>query len=290
MIALQEAYRAGLLNRKYWVSNLVSGLIVGVVALPLAMAFAIASGVKPEQGIYTAIIAGLLVSAFGGSRVQIAGPTGAFIVILAAIVAKHGVDGLQIATIMAGCMLLVMGLTKMGAVIKFIPAPVIVGFTAGIGVIIWVGEWKDFFGLPPVLGQHFYQKLWRLIEVLPQFHLATTGLAVLSLLLVLLAPKIPGLKRIPGPLVAMVVATVLQSTFKFGGVVTIGSAFGGIPNSLPAFALPTVTFARITDLIGPAFTIAMLGGHRVATVRRGRRWHGRYQARFESGVDRARHR
>ncbi|MHB1678110.1 MAG: SulP family inorganic anion transporter [Sulfuriferula sp.] len=259
MIALQEAYRTGLLNRKHWVSNLVSGLIVGVVALPLAMAFAIASGVKPEQGIYTAIIAGLLVSAFGGSRVQIAGPTGAFIVILASIVAKHGVDGLQIATIMAGCMLLVMGLTKMGAVIKFIPAPVIVGFTAGIGVIIWVGEWKDFFGLPNVAGQHFYQKLWHLIEVLPQFHPATAGLAVLSLLLVLLAPKLPGLKRIPGPLVAMVVATVLQSTFKFGGVVTIGSAFGGIPDTLPAFALPTVTFARITDLIGPAFTIAMLG-------------------------------
>lgn len=259
MIALQEAYRAGLLNSKHWVSNLVSGVIVGVVALPLAMAFAIASGVKPEQGIYTAIIAGLLVSIFGGSRLQIAGPTGAFIVILAAIAAKHGVDGLQIATLMAGVMLLLMGITKMGAVIKFIPAPVIVGFTAGIGVIIWVGQWKDFFGLPKVAGEHFHEKLWHLIAVLPQFHLATTALALLSLLLVTLSPRIRGLNRIPGPLLAMVVATVLQSTFQFDGVVTIGSAFGGIPQALPAFALPAVTLARVIELVGPAFTIAMLG-------------------------------
>lgn len=259
MIALQEAYRAGVLHRKHWVSNLVSGLIVGVVALPLAMAFAIASGVKPEQGLYTAVIAGLLVSIFGGTRLQIAGPTGAFIVILATIVAKHGVDGLQIATLMAGVMLLLMGVTKMGVVIKFIPAPVIVGFTAGIGVIIWVGQWKDFFGLPKVAGGHFHEKLWHLIDVLPQFHLATTALAVFSLLLVTLSPKVRGLKRIPGPLLAMVAATALQSMFKFDGVVTIGSAFGGIPQSLPAFTLPTVTLARVIELIGPAFAIALLG-------------------------------
>ena len=259
MIAIQEAYRTGLLHRKHWMPNLVSGVIVGVVALPLAMAFAIASGVKPEQGIYTAIIAGLLVSLFGGSRLQIAGPTGAFIVILAAIAAKYGVDGLQIATLMAGVMLLLMGVTKMGVVIKFIPAPVIVGFTAGIGVIIWVGQWKDFLGLPKVAGEHFHEKLWHLIEVLPQLHLATTALAVLSLLLVIVSPRIRGLKRIPGPLLAMVVATAIQSTFHFDGVVTIGSAFGGIPQSLPAFALPSVTLSRVIELIGPAFTIAMLG-------------------------------
>src|SRR5690606_32894686 len=155
MLAIVEAYRAGLLARRHWMSNIVAGLIVGVVALPLAMAFAIASGVKPEQGIYTAIIAGIIVSLFGGSRIQIAGPTGAFIVILAGIVAEHGVLGLQIATIMAGVILLLFGLARMGAVIKFIPAPVIVGFTAGIGVVIWVGQWKDFFGLPAVEGHHF---------------------------------------------------------------------------------------------------------------------------------------
>src|SRR5690554_2532046 len=140
MIAALEARRAGLLRPGNWPRNIVAGLIVGVVALPLAMAFAIASGVKPEQGLYTAIVAGIAVSLFGGSRVQIAGPTGAFIVILAGIVAQHGVDGLQIATLMAGLILLLFGLARMGAVIRFIPAPVIVGFTAGIGVVIWVGQ------------------------------------------------------------------------------------------------------------------------------------------------------
>ena len=140
MIALLEARRAGLLARRHWLPNLVSGLIVGIVALPLAMAFAIASGAKPEQGLYTAIIAGFLVSAFGGSRLQIAGPTGAFIVILAGINAKYGMAGLQAATLMAGVILLGLGLARMGTIIRFIPDPVIVGFTAGIGVIIWVGQ------------------------------------------------------------------------------------------------------------------------------------------------------
>ena len=161
MIALGEAYRAGLLRRQNWGPNIVSGVIVGIVALPLAMAFAIASGAKPEQGLYTAIVAGLLVSTLGGSRVQIAGPTGAFIVILSGITASHGIDGLQIATLMAGIMLTAMGAAKLGAVIKFIPAPVIVGFTTGIGVIIWVGQWPDFFGLPKPAGTHFHEKLWQ---------------------------------------------------------------------------------------------------------------------------------
>src|SRR5688572_27709207 len=137
MIALLEARKAGLLGRKHWLPNIVSGVIVGVVALPLAMAFAIASGAKPEQGLYTAIVAGFLVSALGGSRLQIAGPTGAFIAILAAITAEHGIDGLQIATVMAGAMLLLLGIARLGAIIRFIPDPVVVGFTAGIGVIIW---------------------------------------------------------------------------------------------------------------------------------------------------------
>ncbi len=217
MIAIVEAWKAGLLGREHWLGNMVSGVIVGVVALPLAMAFAIASGVKPEQGIYTAIIGGLLVSLFGGSRLQIAGPTGAFIVILAGVTAEHGVDGLQIATMMAGAILLLLGMTRLGAIIKFIPDPVIVGFTAGIGVIIWVGQWKDFFGLPRISGEHFHEKLWHLLQALPDLHLATTLLAVLSLFLVITASKMPGLKRVPGPLVAMAVATAIQSTFHFEG-------------------------------------------------------------------------
>ncbi len=259
MIALIEARQAGLLGREHWLPNIVSGVIVGIVALPLAMAFAIASGAKPEQGLYTAIVAGALVSILGGSRLQIAGPTGAFIVILSSITAKHGIDGLQIATLMAGVMLLAMGMTKMGAVIKFIPAPVIVGFTAGIGIIIWVGQWADFFGLPKVSSEHFHQKLWHLMQVLPQLHVTTTGLAVGSLLLVIFSPRIWGLSRVPGPLVAMLFATTLQAIFHFDGVMTIGSAFGGIPRGLPTFTLPDVSVNRIFELIGPAFTIAMLG-------------------------------
>lgn len=259
MIAIGEAWKAGLLGRGHWLRNMVSGVIVGVVALPLAMAFAIASGVKPEQGIYTAIIGGLLVSLFGGSRLQIAGPTGAFIVILAGVTAKHGVDGLQIATMMAGAILLLLGMARLGAIIKFIPDPVIVGFTAGIGVIIWVGQWKDFFGLPTISGEHFHEKLWHLLQALPDLHMVTTLLALLSLFLVITASRIPGLKRVPGPLVAMAVATAIQSTFHFEGVATIGSAFGGIPQGLPALSLPEITPSRVIDLIGPAFTIAMLG-------------------------------
>ena len=259
MIAVREAWKAGLFKREHWMRNLVSGLIVGVVALPLAMAFAIASGVKPEQGIYTAIIGGLLVSLLGGCRLQIAGPTGAFIVILAGVTAKYGVEGLQLATMMAGAILLVLGITRLGAVIKFIPDPVIVGFTAGIGIIIWVGQWRDFFGLPEIEGGHFHEKLWHLLQALPDLHIATTLLATCSLALLILAPRLPVLKRLPGPLVAMVFATLVQSLFHFDGVATIGTAFGAIPQGLPSLTWPEVSLARVIELIGPAFAIAMLG-------------------------------
>ena len=259
MIALLEARRAGLYARQHWLPNIVAGVIVGVVALPLAMAFAIASGARPEQGLYTAIVGGGLVSIFGGSRLQIAGPTGAFIAILSGITAKYGVAGLQVATLMAGIMLLLMGLARMGGVIKFIPAPVIIGFTAGIGVIIFVRQWRDFLGLPAIQGDHFHDKLWHLVQALPQAHLATLGLALLSLALVIYSPRIKGLSRVPGPLVAMVVVTVLQAVLQLPGVATIGSAFGGIPQELPSFSLPDLTASQVIMLIGPAFTIAMLG-------------------------------
>ncbi len=256
MIAIREAWRAGLLRAPHWPRNVVSGLVVGLVALPLAMAFAIASGAKPEHGIYTAIVAGVAVSLFGGSRVQIAGPTGAFIVILASITQQHGIDGLQIATLMAGVILIVFGLLRLGAVIKFIPDPVIVGFTAGIAVIIWVGQWKDFFGLPAPAGEHFHDKLWALLQLLPQLDLSTTALALFSLALLLIWPRL--LPRIPGPLVALVAATAAVRLFQLP-VATIGSAFDGIPNTLPTFQLPDVSFARIVELIRPAFAIALLG-------------------------------
>lgn len=259
MIAIHEAWRANLLGPGHWVRNLVSGLIVGVVALPLAMAFAIASGAKPEQGLYTAIIAGICVSLFGGSRLQIAGPTGAFIAILAGITAKYGIEGLQLATLMAGVMLVVLGLLRLGSIIKFIPDPVITGFTAGIGVIIFVSQWQSFLGLPAVEADHFHERLIGLLSLLPQFHAATAAIGVASLAIVVVAPRLAIARRVPGPLVAMVAATTLQSLFQFEGVATIGSAFGGIPQGLPVPQMPEVTAARLIELMAPAFTIAMLG-------------------------------
>jgi sulfate permease, SulP family len=226
--------------------------------LPLAMAFAIASGARPEQGLYTAIVACLLTSLFGGTRLQIAGPTGAFIAVLSIITAQHGIAGLQIATFMAGIILVAFGAARLGAVIKFIPGPVIVGFTAGIGVIIFVGQWKDFFGLSPApSGLHFHEKLLVLAQAFPTINLATTALALLALAILIAGPRY--FKRIPAPLVAMIAITAMQSHYNFQGVATIGSAFGGLPRTLPAFALPTIQLGQVISLVGPAFTIALLG-------------------------------
>lgn len=259
MLAIVEAAHQGLLQRQMWARNVVAGVIVGVVALPLAMAFAIASGAKPEQGLYTAIVAGFIVSMCGGTRVQIAGPTGAFVVILLQITTRYGMSGLQLATLMAGAMLLLAGFFRLGAVIRFIPEPVIVGFTAGIGIVIWVGEWKDFFGLAASGGSHFHERLWHLVQALPHLNPTTSLLAMGSLLLVVYGPKVPGLGRVPGPFMALVVATVLERHFHFAGVATLGSAFGGIPHGLPSLHLPSVSLPGLVDLIGPAFTIALLG-------------------------------
>jgi sulfate permease, SulP family len=258
MIALLEAKAAGLWSRGHIRNNVLAGLVVGIVALPLAMAFAIASGARPEQGLYTAIVAALLTSIFGGTRVQISGPTGAFIAVLSIITAQHGIAGLQIATLMAGMILLVFGFARLGAVIKYIPDPVIVGFTAGIAVIIFVGQWKDFLGLTPApAGLRFHQKLWSLIEALPTVNPATAGLAFLALAILTFGARY--LRRIPAPLIALVAVTAVQAVFQFRGVATIGSAFGGIPRTLPAFSIPTLDLARVLSLVGPAFTIALLG-------------------------------
>jgi len=259
MIALKEAWQQGLFKRDLWLKNVISGAIVGIVALPLGMAFAIASGLKPEQGIYTSIIAGLIVSSLGGSRLQIAGPTGAFIVILAGIVSQYGVLGLQIATVIAGVILVVLGLMKFGNFIKFIPEPVIVGFTSGIGMLIWVSQWQSFFGLPKVSGEHFHEKILQLIHVFPELHLATTLLALLSLFILIGSSRIPLIRHIPGPLLALIFCTGLTAAFHFQGVATIGSEFGGIPQGLPQFHAVPITLNQIILLIGPAFTIALLG-------------------------------
>ena len=254
MIALKEAYNAGLFKSEHLGKNISAGIVVGIVAMPLAMAFAIASGVSPAQGIYTAIISAFFVSIFGGSRVQIAGPTGAFIVLLSGILMQYGLAGLQIATIMAGIILVLMSIAKLGDVIRFIPAPVIVGFTAGIGVTIWVGQWQSFFGFPPIAhAEMFHEKLYLMILSLPQSHMPTLMISLISM------PKIPIAKKLPAPLWAMIVATCIQSYYQFPGVATIGTAFGGIPQGLPSLTLPEISISDVFALIGPAFTIAMLG-------------------------------
>jgi len=264
MIALLEAQRAGLLKRAHLVPNLVAGVVVGIVAMPLAMAFAIASGATPAQGLYTAIVAGLVTAIFGGTRVQISGPTGAFIAVLGGITAHYGIAGLQAATVMAGFILLVMGIARLGSVIKFIPSPVIAGFTAGIAVIIWIGQWKDFFGLHPAAsGLHFHEKFIAVLRELPHLHRATTLIAALTLAILIAGnrwfSRLPLLKRVPTPLLAMLAAMAVQSYGEFAGVATIGSAFGGIPRALPGFSWPAISLSDLLQLIGPAFAIALLG-------------------------------
>jgi len=264
MIAFLEAHRAGLLKRAHLIPNVVAGLVVGIVAMPLAMAFAIASGATPAQGLYTAIVAGLVTTLLGGTRVQISGPTGAFIAVLAGITAQYGIAGLQAATIMAGFILMAMGIARLGNVIKFIPSPVIAGFTAGIAVIIWVGQWKDFFGLhPQISGMHFHEKLLALLRAIPTAHTATTSIAMLTLAILIagnrLFSRVPGLRRIPAPLLAMLAAMGVQALWQFPGVATIGTAFGGIPRALPAFAWPSIALSDLLQLVGPAFAIALLG-------------------------------
>lgn len=258
MISVLEAWRAGAINRASIPANLIAGVIVGVVSLPLSMAFAIASGVKPEQGLITAIVAGLIITLLGGSRVQIGGPTGAFVVILLGILNEHGFAGLQMATIMAGGILILMGVFRMGAVIRFIPAPVIAGFTAGIGVVIWTGQWPAFFGIDSPEGEHFHEKLPEMIRSFGDIHIATTLLAVTGLLLLVFLPRVPKLKRVPSPLVAMVIVTLIQMVADFKGVATIQTTFGGISAEVPELQFPSMGFGNAIDLLGPAFTIAML--------------------------------
>ncbi|HQT81974.1 MAG: sodium-independent anion transporter [Ferrovum sp. 37-45-19] len=258
MLAIQEAYRSGLFHKKNWLNNVLAGVIVGIVALPLAMAFAIASGAKPEQGLYTSIVAGLAVSLLGGSRLQIAGPTGAFIAILSGITAKYGFGGLQIATLMAGCILIAMGAAKLGGVIKYIPDPVITGFTSGIAIIIFVGQWKYFLGLNHVDNPElFHQKLVAIFHALPQLSPETTLLSCATLFILIVTPYVS--KTIPAPFVAMVFATTIQWSFGLNHIATLGSTFGGIPQSLPSFKLLPLTYNEVIRLIGPAFTIALLG-------------------------------
>ncbi|MDB5136316.1 MAG: sodium-independent anion transporter [Mucilaginibacter sp.] len=236
----------------------VAGIIVGIVALPLAIAFAIASGVSPEKGLFTAIIAGFVISALGGSRVQIGGPTGAFIVIVYGIVQQFGINGLIVATFIAGILLIIMGIARLGNIIKFIPHPLIVGFTAGIALIIFSSQMKDFFGLKMgIVPADFINKWLAYSHNITSVNIYALAVGVATLGIILLWPKVT--HKIPGSLIAILVTTLAVYFFKLP-VETIGSRFGVIPSSLPKPVIPGISWAVIQQLIKPAFTIALLGG------------------------------
>ncbi len=245
-------------TKEQFIKDLIAGIIVGIVALPLAIAFAIASGVSPEKGLYTAIIAGFIISFFGGSRVQIGGPTGAFIVIVYGIVQQYGVDGLTIATFMAGIILMIMGFAKFGSVIKFVPHPLIVGFTAGIALIIFSSQMKDFFGLEMgAVPSEFIDKWADYFKHFDAINWYALIVASGTVIITLGFSKITS--KIPGSLVAILLFTTLAILLKWP-LETIGSKFGNIPSSLPLPVMPHIDFEIIKHLIQPAFTIALLGG------------------------------
>src|SRR5271165_4206347 len=246
--------------RSYTVSaflhDLVAGVTVGLVALPLAMAFGIASGVTPQAGIYTAVVAGFLISALGGCRLQIGGPTGAFVVIVAGILAKFGPAGLAMVTFMAGAMLLIMGLTGLGAAVKFIPRPVTIGFTNGIALLIASTQIKDFLGLRTgEIPSVFLARMRVLIASLHSIDWLTCALASTSLAIVILLPRFT--KRVPGSIVALIFGTVLTAALHLP-VETIGTKFGGIPTGFPPFAIPDFRSEHIMPLLSSAFTVALL--------------------------------
>jgi len=251
VVCFREGYTREALTR-----DVIAGLVVGIVALPLALAFAIASGVQPERGLYTAIIAGFIISAFGGSRVQIGGPTGAFVVIVYGIVTKYGYEGLVLSTMLAGVILIVMGLARMGALIKFIPYPVITGFTSGIAVIIFSSQVKDFLGLKMgAVPPDFVAKWTAFAEHIGTINWTAGGVAVGTLIVLIVWPKIS--RMVPAPFVAMILATLAVQIFALP-VETIGSRFGAVPSSLRAPHLPNIPWQNMRELISPSITIALL--------------------------------
>jgi SulP family sulfate permease len=253
LTVLREGY-----TKHLFAKDLGAGLIVGVVALPLALAFAIASGVNPEQGLFTAIVGGFIISALSGSRVQIGGPTGAFVVIVYGVVQRYGYDGLAAATLIAGALLVVMGFTRMGAVIKFIPYPVTVGFTAGIALIIFSSQFRDLFGLQ--MGDvpaHFIEKWGAYGTALHSFTPPALGVSVGTILILVLWTRVT--RFVPSPIVAILVTTAVVHVFHLP-VETIGSRFGDVPDRLPTPRLPDVDFATIRSVFSPAISIALLAG------------------------------
>ena len=243
-------------SAQMFLHDLLAGITVGLVALPLAMAFGIASGVTPQAGLYTAVVAGFLISALGGSRTQIGGPTGAFVVIVAGIVLRFGMSGLAMVTVMAGLLLLLMGLTGLGAAVRFIPRMVVIGFTNGIAVLIASTQIKDFFGLRTgPAPSEFLPRMKLLVEHFASMNGAALGLGLGTLAILLLLPRIT--KLVPASIVALLVCTGVSVAFHLS-VETIGSKFGGIPRGFPPFAIPDFHAEHILPLIPSAFTVAVL--------------------------------
>ncbi|MCC5468349.1 SulP family inorganic anion transporter [Pelosinus baikalensis] len=243
---------------RFFKKDLLAGLTVGVISLPLAMAFAIASGANPENGIYTTIIAACLVALFGGSRYQVAGPTGAFIPILLSIVLTYGFENLLIAGFLSGIILVFMGLLDMGSLIKFIPRSVTIGFTAGIAVNIFAGQISNFFGLTGLERHESF--LFNMQEIIAHFHTInpySTLTAVICLVVILITPRF--LPKVPGSLVGLILSTMIATFFFPNDVITIASAFGGIPSDLPHMQFPDITLEKVQLLLQPALTIAILG-------------------------------
>lgn len=237
----------------------MAGVTVGVVAIPLGMAFAIASGVKPEYGLYTTIVAGLIVALFGGSRFQIAGPTGAFIPILLAIVLQYGYEDLLVAGFLAGIMLMLMGLFKVGNLIKYIPRSVTIGFTSGIAVIIFSGQIEGFLGLAGLdKKEYFHETMLQILQNLSSINLYSVLIGLIGILIVIFIPRF--FPRVPVLLVALIIPTLLAIIFFPGKLATIGTEFGGISQSFPGISFPNITFEKLLYLWQPAFVIAMLGG------------------------------
>lgn len=244
-------------NANKFVKDVVAGIIVAIIALPLSIALAIASGVSPEKGIHTAIIAGFMISLFGGSRVQIGGPTAAFVVIVVGIIGEFGVDGLIVATIMAGIFLIIMGLCKMGSLIKYIPSTITTGFTAGIAMTLFVQQLKDFMGLEIAsVSSEFFERIGSYIEHIGTFNPYAFGIGALALVIMIVMPYITD--KIPGSLVAIIVTTLVVKFANLTEVSTIGSVYGELSSSFPTPKIPNVDFAMIRSLISPAFTIAIL--------------------------------
>ena len=239
--------------------DMIAGITVGVVAIPLGMAFAIASGVSPEYGIYTTIIAGLIVAIFGGSHFQIAGPTGAFIPILLAIVLQYGYEDLLVAGMLAGIMLIIMAVFKFGSLITYIPRSVTIGFTSGIAVIIFTGQLENFFGFENIeKKQYFHQNMLEIVKNFHTINYYSIILAIVGLLLIIFVPKL--FPRVPVLLIALIIPTLISIIIFPGKVTTIGTAFGGIPQAFPGFKIPEITWQKLLYLWQPAFAIAMLGG------------------------------